>query len=71
MKKENINLVINVEGMMCQHCEKRVVEALLKVKGVSNVVADHKNSKVTVTVNDEKLLTKLQNTIKETGYNVI
>lgn len=73
-KNEEVNhmtvLTINVEGMMCPHCEKRVVDALLKVKGVHEAVADHKNNKVTVTVNNEKLLSKLQNTIEETGYTV-
>lgn len=70
MKKENINVVINVEGMMCPHCEKRVVEALLKVKGVVNVVADHYNNKVTVTIKDESLSFKLKNAIEEAGYKV-
>lgn len=72
VKEVNVmkELTINVEGMMCPHCEKRVVDALLKVEGVQQAVADHYNNKVTVKVTDEKLLSKLQNVIEEAGYKV-
>ena len=42
-------LTIHVEGMMCEHCAKRVSDGLKKEKGVSNIVVSLENKSVTVT----------------------
>ena len=50
---------IRVNGMMCEHCERRVREALEGVDGVLSATADHKKNAATVTllkdVSDEAL----------------
>ena len=40
--------VMNVEGIMCPHCEAKVQKALGKLEGVESVVASHETGKVEV-----------------------
>ena len=42
-------LTIHVEGMMCEHCAKRVSEGLKKEKGVTGAVVSLENKSVAVT----------------------
>ena len=42
--------VIKVEGMNCGHCEARVNEALKKIDGVSDAVANHTANEVKITL---------------------
>ena len=42
-------LTIHVEGMMCEHCAKRVSEGLKKEKGVIGAVVSIENKSVAVT----------------------
>ena len=37
-------IVMNIKGMMCEHCENSVKKALLSVEGVAFVEADHKKN---------------------------
>lgn len=46
-KEETIT--IHVEGMMCEHCAKRVSDGLKKEKGVSDAVVSLEQKSVTVT----------------------
>ena len=61
----------NVEGMMCEHCENHVKEALLKVNGVETVLADHNANKVVVTLKKDVKDEKLVKAIEKAGYKVI
>lgn len=63
--------VLNVEGMMCHHCEMHVQNAVKSLSGVTEVTADHKTGKVTVTHSENFDLEKAKNAIKEQGYEVI
>ena len=61
--------VIRVEGMNCGHCEARVSEALKKVDGVADAVANHELNQVKLTLNkevDEKLL---KEAVTNAGYD--
>ena len=57
---ENNKFTVQVEGMMCQHCEKRVQDAVLQVSGVTAAVASAQNKSVEITasgnVNKEEIL---------------
>ena len=62
--------IINVEGMMCQHCVKHVHDALVKVAGVKNadVSLENKNARVECadSVSDEAL----KAAVSDAGYEV-
>ena len=45
------NIILDVEGMACGGCEKRIQNALLKVEGVKEVVANHTTGTLTINVN--------------------
>jgi heavy metal translocating P-type ATPase len=59
---------ISVEGMMCPHCERHVVQAICALPGVTEATADHKTASVSITSEtplDEALLAE---TITRAGY---
>lgn len=60
-----------VDGMMCPHCEARVVEKLMELPGVSNVVASHTEKTVVVTLTDDVADTLITETIQAQGYQVL
>ncbi len=60
----------DVEGMMCDHCEKRVKDSISKVDGVKGVKADHKLGKVKVNTSKEVDIDLIKDAIKEVGYKV-
>lgn len=65
IKMENI---IRVEGMMCEHCVKRVKEALMSVEGITNVDIELKKKKVSYSTNKDVTLEEIYNAIQQAGY---
>ena len=68
-KDENIKTYA-VYGMMCHHCENAVKTALEEIDGISEVIADHTQNKVTVkflSPVDDDLIIKA---ITDEGYEV-
>ncbi|MBR1559974.1 MAG: cadmium-translocating P-type ATPase [Clostridia bacterium] len=45
---EGVRMRLTIEGMMCEHCEKRVCKALEKVPGVTSAEADHHTGIATI-----------------------
>lgn len=72
-KKEKKIMVktLNVEGMMCMHCEKRVKTVLEAVDGITNVLANHENNTVTVEMIKDISFEELKSIIENEGYKVI
>lgn len=72
IKKEDNGMqkTLQVEGMMCMHCEARVKAALEAVPGVTSAVADHEKGTATVTLSapvDDATLTAA---VTNAGYQV-
>lgn len=68
----NMEKIMQVEGMMCPHCEARVQKVLEALPGVAKAVADHSQNRVTVTVMPgtqvaDEVLTE---TVQKAGYTV-
>lgn len=61
---------IEVEGMMCGHCEKRVADALEKTGKAKNAVANHENSSVEF-IDQGLSPEEIENAIEEAGYKII
>lgn len=61
---------IEVEGMMCGHCEKRVADALEKTGKAKNAVASHENSSVEF-IDQGLSPEEIKNAIEEAGYKII
>ena len=67
-KKEDTVMEINVNGMMCAHCEAHVKEALEKIDGVTEAQADHNANLVTLTVTKEITEDDLKAAVDAAGY---
>jgi len=63
-------ITLDVEGMMCSHCEAAITKALLTVPNVAGAIADHKKGTVTVTLCGEVSEKLLKKTIEKEGYKV-
>lgn len=63
-------IIIKVEGMVCNGCENRLQNALKNIKGVKNVIANHTNGTVIVTSNSEVEKDILKEKIEDIGFKV-
>ena len=70
-KKEMKEIVLQVKGMMCEHCKKHVSDALSKVIGVSRVDVSLKENTAKVYSNKELDRNELINAVKEAGYEAM
>ena len=72
-KKEikKMEIKMNIEGMMCMHCEARVKKCLEEIDGVSEANVSHeKNTAIVKTTKDISFDT-LKQVVEEQGYKVI
>ena len=65
-----VKVTVNVEGMMCGHCEAHVNEAIKKAFGVEEVVSSHENNTTVFTAPEKVDEDKIRQTIQEAGYEV-
>ncbi len=63
-------VVLQVDGMMCSHCEKSVCDAVMGVTGVSRCIADHVRGNVYVYMKDAVNMDELVRVIEEEDYVV-
>ena len=72
-KKEETTMTktLQVEGMMCEHCEARVKKALEAVAGVENAVADHQTNTAVVTLSTEVADDALRKAVEDQDYKVL
>lgn len=66
----NIVKTIEIEGMSCGHCAKKVETGLKDIKGVKSVTVDLEAKKATVTMKQEISDGVLKNVVEELGYEV-
>ena len=70
-KKNTTEVVIRVDGMMCQHCAAHVTKALAAVAGVKETVIDLAAKTATVTATAEFDLAAAHAAITAAGYTVV
>ena len=64
-------IVLKVNGMVCEGCENRVQNALKTIDGVENVVANHNTGIVTITSKDEISESVVKEKIEDIGFEVV
>jgi Cu2+-exporting ATPase len=62
---------IDIEGMMCEHCEARVKKALEAVDGVTEATADRNAKKAVVTLSKDVDDAALKKAVEDQGYKVL
>ncbi len=72
-KKEEklMTTVINVNGMMCEHCKATVEKVTKAVEGVSNSIVNLDAKNVTIEHADGTDLDKVKKAITDAGYEVV
>lgn len=71
-KEEKImTTVINVNGMMCEHCKATVEKVTKAVEGVSNSIVNLDAKNVTIEYTDGTDLDKVKKAITDAGYEVV
>lgn len=63
--------VLNVEGMMCSHCENRVTTVLSALEGVESVKVDLEAKTVTVEHSEAVSIDTLKSEIEDQGYDIV
>ena len=63
-------LKFRIDGMMCNGCENRVQNAIKTIEGVENVIANHTDGTVIVTLNKKIDRTIIKEKIEDIGYEV-
>ena len=71
--RKDKKMTIHVKGMSCEHCEKRVAEAVNGVSGVKSASADHEAGQVEIRVErnakvDEE---KIKTAVTDAGYIIV
>ena len=61
---------LNIEGMMCVHCEMHVRKALEALDGVKEVSVSHETGKAVVTAENPISDDELTKAVEEQGYQV-
>ena len=65
---KSIKTIIEVSGMSCEHCDKKIKSALEKEKDIKKVSVDLKTNTVTFTSSKELELDKIKEIIENLGY---
>lgn len=68
--KEKIVKTLNIEGMSCMHCVKKVEAALKEVKGVKSVNVSLENKTAEVTLKEDVDISVLKKVVEDAGYEV-
>lgn len=69
-EEKNMTKTLNVEGMMCGHCEARVKKALEALDAVDEAVVSHADGTAVVTLNAEVSDDLLKETVEAQDYKV-
>ncbi len=70
-EKENKEMKIKVNGMMCAHCEAHVKKALEAIDGIESAVASHEEGLVTITNSKDVDEALIKAAVTEAGYEYV
>lgn len=71
MEENNMTKTMNIEGMMCKHCEAHVKKALEALEQVDEAVTSHEAGTAVLTLNAEVSDDVLKTTVEAEGYTVL
>lgn len=68
---ETMEKTLKIEGMMCQHCQKHVHDALAAMDGVTAVTVDLEGKKADVTTSKDIPTEAFAKVIADAGYELV
>ncbi len=69
-EEKSMTKTMNIEGMMCGHCEARVKKVLEALDAVSEAVVSHESGTAVVTLSSDISDEKLKETVEDEDYKV-
>ena len=69
-KKKIMKKTINIEGMMCEHCEATVKKALEALPEVESAAVSHKEGRADVELSSEVSDEALKKAVEDKDYTV-
>ncbi|MBP5161602.1 MAG: HAD-IC family P-type ATPase, partial [Spirochaetales bacterium] len=69
-KKTDMTKKMDIDGMMCPHCEARVKKALEAVEGVREAVVSHESASAVLTLDADVSDADLTKAVTDAGYEV-
>ena len=69
-EEKSMTKTMNIEGMMCGHCEARVKKALEALDAVSEAAVSHESGTAVVTLSSDISDEKLKETVEAEDYKV-
>ncbi len=69
-EEENMKKIVSIEGMCCEHCAKRVENALSAVGGVVSATVKLKKKIAVIRSREEVSDEQIKNVVSEAGYTV-
>ena len=64
-------VTMNIEGMMCGHCEARVKQTLEAIDGVEKADVSHEKGTAIVTLKGDVSVEALKAAVEAQGYKVV
>ena len=64
-------MTLEIEGMMCGHCEKMVKKALEKMPQIDEATTDFQEGTAVISVNEDVSEEELKVVIEKAGYELI
>ena len=64
-------ITLNVEGMTCEGCERRIQNVLKDIDGVVDAVASHTDKNVKITLNKDVDINTLKEAIEDLDFEVV
>lgn len=64
-------IIIKVDGMHCEHCAKKVTNAILKVDDSAKVKVDLKSGGVIITSKNSIDINSVKENVNETGFTFV
>ena len=68
---QSVTKTFRVEGMMCEHCERHVKNALEAIDGVTEAAASHEKCEVTVTFSRDVASDEISKAVTDSGYTFV
>lgn len=66
-----MEIIIKVEGMMCNGCENRIKNYLENIKGVKSVEPDYKQGIVKINMKENIELQLIEKAINDLGFKIV
>lgn len=64
-------IILKVEGMTCEGCERRIQNVLMNIDGVEKAKASHVDKNVKITLNKDIDINILKEAIEDLDFKVV